>query len=637
MNLYTLKKKTPTFSSAVKSSPIGAKSADTGAASRQTSGSGAQTTATKEQLTNADGFTPNGKNVTANVGGRSVELSGYGTYMGIPKVSKNKFKNGQGYSPNGGDTAANVNGRNVTLSGYGTYLANPYEAAAKKLTSAQSSDLRGTRAGVPYDANSNGYGIRAELVNAGLSDADIGWDGQWVTYKGQKLLIPTANINGTTYADRSAIQQAIKQAYAADGINLVQVNQYADRYGQTGLLNYNPSLKDVTIDGQSLPYAFIDDSGNAWAAEDAVSKAFDNAAGRQGIKDPQVFLDAYDKAISKAEASADAAASRMKNWKMSAEDMEKDAAYQAYKQMYLREAARAYADGLGQAAARNGGNLSAAALAAAGQGQQYYLSQLNDRVPELYQMAYERYLNGEQANINNQRQIMQNAQDRYQKQYDANRGRISDANTAREAAYQRLLNDWELKERKQTYDQTEFENVIKRGQARGSFTPEECAYLGIPEGTPPYLAEALYNTYLWDNGGKRIEEEQTRIATDAEKEIQQQSHENNMEAAGMEQQYKRDNMGLDFEYQAALDAAKNRYAQAQTAQDYALRSKLSAEQDARDLAANMILQDPISYAGLSDDDLESLADSLAENGAISEESKTAFISAMRARIGASGY
>lgn len=641
---YNITKK-KTKSEAVGSNPIGSNpiGGGTGAAA---SGSGLGTV-TRAAAVGANGFSPNGKNVMADINGRNVMLSGEGTYIGTPRVTKQNFENAQGFSPNGGTVTANVNGRNVKLSGEGTYLAAPYETAVKKLMSEQSASPAGVRRNVPYDAGSNGYGIRAELVNAGLSDGDIGWDGQWVTYKGQKLLMPTANVNGTTYAGRSDILQAINRAYEGNGERLVQLNQYANPYGMEGLISYNPSTRAVTVNGQSVPYAYIDDSGNAWVTEDAAKNAFEAAAKKQSIKDPQNFLDAYDKVTGAAQDKADAAASRMKSWSMSAGDMEKDAAYQAYKQMYLREAARAYADGLGQAAAMNGGNLSSAALAAAGQGQQYYLSQLNDRVPELYQMAYERYLNGEQANIDNQRQIMQNAQNKYAMQYEANRNRLADQNAVKADAYQRLLNELDLRDRRQAYGQTEFENAIKRGQARGSYTPEEGAYLGIAEGTSPYDAEARYNTYLWDNSGKRQKEEETRIATDSEKEIQQQAHENNMEAAGINNQYSLNQTAQEYALKRLLQQDQNRYSLNQTAQEYALKDALQKAQDerdaqyaenasAREFAIKLLLQDPYSYASLPDEDIDGLADSFVQNGAITEENKPYFIDTMRKYKGMAG-
>lgn len=72
---------------------------------------------------------------------------------------------------------------------------------------------------------------------------------------------------------------------------------------------------------------------------------------------------------------------------------ETDDLYGQYKKQYQREGQRATADALGQAAAASGGMPSSYAVTAATQAGDYYASKLTDRIPELYQAAYNRYLN----------------------------------------------------------------------------------------------------------------------------------------------------------------------------------------------------------------------------------------------------
>lgn len=71
---------------------------------------------------------------------------------------------------------------------------------------------------------------------------------------------------------------------------------------------------------------------------------------------------------------------------------EQDDLYQQYKKQYNREGQRAMQDTLGQVAARTGGLASSYATTAAQQANQYYAQQLADKIPELYQLAYEMYL-----------------------------------------------------------------------------------------------------------------------------------------------------------------------------------------------------------------------------------------------------
>lgn len=67
--------------------------------------------------------------------------------------------------------------------------------------------------------------------------------------------------------------------------------------------------------------------------------------------------------------------------------------YQAYAKRYAREGQRAVQDALGAAAAATGGIPSSYAVTAAAQAGDYYASQMADKIPELYQQAYSRYIN----------------------------------------------------------------------------------------------------------------------------------------------------------------------------------------------------------------------------------------------------
>lgn len=71
---------------------------------------------------------------------------------------------------------------------------------------------------------------------------------------------------------------------------------------------------------------------------------------------------------------------------------DEDPVWQAYQKQYRREGQRATQDTLGQAAAMTGGMASTAAVTAASQAGDYYASQLSDKLPQLYNDAYNRYL-----------------------------------------------------------------------------------------------------------------------------------------------------------------------------------------------------------------------------------------------------
>lgn len=72
-------------------------------------------------------------------------------------------------------------------------------------------------------------------------------------------------------------------------------------------------------------------------------------------------------------------------------DADSDPLYQQYKQMYMRQGNQAMGDTVGKVAAMTGGYGNSYAQTAGQQIYQQYLNQLNDRVPELYNAAYNRY------------------------------------------------------------------------------------------------------------------------------------------------------------------------------------------------------------------------------------------------------
>lgn len=94
-------------------------------------------------------------------------------------------------------------------------------------------------------------------------------------------------------------------------------------------------------------------------------------------------------------------------------DPSTDPLYSSYKKTYTREGKRATADTLGEAAAMTGGIPSSYAVTAASQAGNYYASQLADKVPELYEMAYSKYLNDYNAKLDR----LQMLQDREQFEY----------------------------------------------------------------------------------------------------------------------------------------------------------------------------------------------------------------------------
>ena len=108
-------------------------------------------------------------------------------------------------------------------------------------------------------------------------------------------------------------------------------------------------------------------------------------------------------------------------------DVNGDALYQQYKDKYIQQGKMAMQDTMGQAAAMTGGYGNSYAATLGNQAYQAQLNNLNDIIPELYQMAYDRY-NQETQDLYNQYSLYA---DRENTDYGRYRDTVSDWQTDR--------------------------------------------------------------------------------------------------------------------------------------------------------------------------------------------------------------
>ena len=139
-------------------------------------------------------------------------------------------------------------------------------------------------------------------------------------------------------------------------------------------------------------------------------------------------------------------------------DFNGDALYQQYKDKYIQQGKLAMQDTMGQASAMTGGYGSSYSQSAGQQAYQNSLDNLNDIVPELYQMAYDRY-NQKGQDMLNQLGVLDSdytrgynaAKDAYgvanddyynsESSYNANR---TTANDLAQADYENKFNAWDV-------------------------------------------------------------------------------------------------------------------------------------------------------------------------------------------------
>lgn len=112
-------------------------------------------------------------------------------------------------------------------------------------------------------------------------------------------------------------------------------------------------------------------------------------------------------------------------------DLNGDALYQQYKDQYINQGKLAMQDTIGQAAAMTGGYGNSYAQSVGQQTYQGYLQQLNDKVPELYQLALNQY-NQEGDDMYKQFSLLA---DREETEYGRHRDDVADWNTDRNFAY----------------------------------------------------------------------------------------------------------------------------------------------------------------------------------------------------------
>jgi len=123
--------------------------------------------------------------------------------------------------------------------------------------------------------------------------------------------------------------------------------------------------------------------------------------------------DAYN---SKYQSQIDSTLDKILNRKEFSYDFNADPLYQQYKDQYVRLGNEASMNAVANASALTGGYANSYATTAGAQANQQYLQQLNNVIPELYNMAMNKYqMEGDQ--LNNQYSVLTDTEDRAYGQY----------------------------------------------------------------------------------------------------------------------------------------------------------------------------------------------------------------------------
>ena len=358
-------------------------------------------------------------------------------------------------------------------------------------------------------------GIRKALNSYGIDNGKIGYredNGNGiVTVGGKDFLTANAVKDGVSYAPLGAIQNAFNAMQRENGDPIVKVGDYVTSKGLGANLGYNAQNQTVSIGGNEFKPSYIE-NGISYAPQSAVDKAINDYKNNTGILN-------YAELIKKNNEEYGAYTKKLIDALTERErftyNPESDPAYLAYKAMYEREGKRAAEEAVAAYAGLNGGLGTSAAVTAAAQAQNAWLDKLNDRVPELYDSAYRRYINDRSFDIDALSQIenlkqnaLNNEMSANKELYDAvagenerNRQRyIDELNrkwTEEDRDYTKRANELSLAEGNLNLDNAQKQSILNNATVRGYFTEDEANALGVDVNTNPLAAASRLELYTY--------------------------------------------------------------------------------------------------------------------------------------------
>lgn len=290
---------------------------------------------------------------------------------------------------------------------------------------------------------------------AGLSAGDK------VVTSGGTYQITGVNADGTyqsTLADKGVTTSNYSGTYdtaPTTSSNLVYNNSYDSTNGDMGLYAKNQMAsgasweeilkiyedrqkKAMNIEGlsqyvddelQNQMLAYIEQAKLKEQGEEARNTAYEDLLAWQANNQQPTYTAQYDPAMLEL-------MNKILNRDDFSYDATKDPLYQQYAAQYQQEGDRAMRETLANAAASAGG-MNSYAITAAQQANNYYASQMANKVPELYQLAYNMYLQDKESDV----QDLGILQSLDATQYNRYRDAMSDYYADKNFAYNKYLDD----------------------------------------------------------------------------------------------------------------------------------------------------------------------------------------------------
>ena len=265
--------------------------------------------------------------------------------------------------------------------------------------------------GSSYGGSSGGSNKNSQYAAPSLGNT-------WNANTDYQAIINNAVANGD-YVTAAKAEQLRNQKITATGSNYNTTNMYSGHlnntdYGTMGqqLMANNASWQDVLDIYNSRYNKAVSTEGLQKYANDGIQQMMwqyivDNMqrSNQQEAQDQyEQWIQGYEQNNPKEEYQSkyDPQKEALLNEILSRDDFSYDAAndplYQQYANMYRREGDRAMKETMAESAAGAGG-MNTYAITAAQQANAYYNSQLNDKIPQLYQLAYDMYLNDKESKV----------------------------------------------------------------------------------------------------------------------------------------------------------------------------------------------------------------------------------------------
>lgn len=224
----------------------------------------------------------------------------------------------------------------------------------------------------------------------------------------------------------SKTQAAVRDYQSKNGLSvdgIAGTNTLGKLYGTSGTSGTGSTTGSAATTGDAEVKAPEAAQPTGYQEGDAVTQA-KNLLQQQMSQKPGAYDSQWQKSL-------DEILNKINNREEFSYDLNGDALYQQYKDRYVQQGQQAMMDTMGQAAALTGGYGNSYAQTAGQQTYQGYLQGLNDKVPELYQLALDRY-NQQGQDLYNQYALLG---DRENLDYNRYRDTVSDYNAELERLY----------------------------------------------------------------------------------------------------------------------------------------------------------------------------------------------------------